>query len=142
MKVVINACFGGFSLSEKAYEKLIEWGVPVRGYVIEKRGADGLYKPQPLNNGEVIFDRDLDTYDGEYAKLAKATRQLCGRYWDDWIDKNRTHPLLIRLVEELGDSAGGRVSQLKIVEIPDGVDFQIEEYDGFEHVAEKHRTWQ
>ena len=32
-------------------------------------------------------------------------------------------------------------STLKIIEIPDDVDWIIEEYDGNEWVAEKHRTW-
>jgi len=30
---------------------------------------------------------------------------------------------------------------LAIVEIPDDVEYTIEEYDGNEHVAEAHRTW-
>lgn len=30
---------------------------------------------------------------------------------------------------------------LKIVEVPDGIKWQIEEYDGWEHVAEAHQTW-
>ena len=30
---------------------------------------------------------------------------------------------------------------LKVVEIPDGVDWEIEEYDGEEWVSEKHRVW-
>jgi hypothetical protein len=53
----------------------------------------------------------------------------------------RTNPLLIQVIEELGDKASGRFSKLSIVEIPDDVEFTIEEYDGFEHVAEAHRTW-
>jgi hypothetical protein len=28
-----------------------------------------------------------------------------------------------------------------VVEIPDDVNWQVEEYDGMEHIAEKHRTW-
>ena len=44
MKVVINKCYGGFSLSEAAYEKLIEYGVPAQKYVEQKRGANGLYE--------------------------------------------------------------------------------------------------
>jgi hypothetical protein len=28
-----------------------------------------------------------------------------------------------------------------VVEIPDGVEWEIAEYDGLEWVAEKHRTW-
>lgn len=53
----------------------------------------------------------------------------------------RIHPTLIRLVEEFGKSAGSDYSKLKIVEIPDDVEWFIQEYDGIEWVAEKHRTW-
>jgi len=41
---------------------------------------------------------------------------------------------------ERGD-VDGTYSDLKVVEIPDGVNWYIEEYDGLEHVAERHRTW-
>jgi len=27
------------------------------------------------------------------------------------------------------------------VEVPDDVDWYVEEYDGLEHIAERHRTW-
>jgi len=30
---------------------------------------------------------------------------------------------------------------LKIVEVPDDANWYIAEYDGLEHVAERHRTW-
>jgi hypothetical protein len=48
---------------------------------------------------------------------------------------------LIAVVEELGEAANGWAASLKIVEIPDGVEWFIHEYDGREHVAERHRTW-
>jgi hypothetical protein len=139
-KIVINDCFGGFGLSEAAYEKLIEWGVPVKKYVEQERDpVTGLYKDQPLNDGEAIFDRDLDNHSSE---LARSTRRLCGRYWDTWIDSSRDHPLVVRVVEELGsEAASGRFAKLKIVEIPDDVEWGIAEYDGTEHVEEAHRTW-
>ncbi len=137
MKVVINACFGGFSLSEAAYEKLIEWGVPVRTYVPQERDPDtGRYLPQPANDGEVLFDHDAGT-----SSMAASMRALTGRYWETWLNTARTHPLLVRVVEELGAAANGRCAELAVVEIPDGVDYTIEEYDGQEHIAETHRTW-
>lgn len=41
----------------------------------------------------------------------------------------------------LGDKANGSCAKLQIVDIPNGTDYTIEEYDGNEHIAEKHRTW-
>lgn len=111
MKVVINKCFGGFGLSEMAYEKLIEWGVPVQKYHEQEFDAKAArYKDQPLNDGEVIFDREL-TLEGEsslndiYHKFKPNSAN--GRYWDSWTRDNRTHPLIIRVVEELGKAANG-----------------------------------
>lgn len=37
--------------------------------------------------------------------------------------------------------ADGKCAELKIIEIPDDIEWEIEEYDGWEHVAEKHRVW-
>ena len=56
-------------------------------------------------------------------------------------DIKRDDPALIQTIKELGDKANNRYSELRIVEIPDGVQWQIEEYDGNEWVAEQHRTW-
>jgi hypothetical protein len=146
MKIVINKCFGGFGLSEAAYEKLIEWGVPVRKYETEPRDPEtGLYKGQPLNDGEVIFDRELtpegeDSFNDIYHKY-KGKSRFNGRYWDCWTRESRTHPMIVRLVEEMGEAANGECAKLAIVEVPDGVDYEIGEYDGIEHIAEKHRTW-
>lgn len=98
MKVVINKCYGGFGLSDAAYEKLNEWGM-----TFTKK--DGYWKP--------------------YA----------------WRRDDRTNPLLVRVVEELGKGADGGYAELKIVEIPDDVKYEIDEYDGIEHIAENHRTW-
>jgi hypothetical protein len=49
---------------------------------------------------------------------------------------------LVKVVREMGDKANGKFASLKIVEIPADVDWQIEEYDGKEWIAEKHRIWE
>jgi hypothetical protein len=41
----------------------------------------------------------------------------------------------------MGESTNSNFATLKIVEIPDDVDWIIQEYDGTEWVAERHRTW-
>jgi hypothetical protein len=56
-------------------------------------------------------------------------------------DIDRDDPYLVRLVEEWGDRAEDNFAQLKVVEVPAEVDWIIQEYDGHEWIAEKHRTW-
>jgi hypothetical protein len=57
----------------------------------------------------------------------------------------RHDPLLVACVETLGgghrENASGEYANLVVVEIPDGVEYEVGEYDGMEHIAEKHRTW-
>ena len=143
MKVVINTRFGGFGISDEAYEKLGEWGIPIQKYVDEERGKDGRYKSDPLNDGEIVFDRELTPKgESDYNDIYWKYKSISDRYWDCWIRDNRTHSLLIRVVEKLGEKANGRHSKLKVVDVPDDVEWSIEEYDGIEWVAEKHRTWE
>ena len=70
---------------------------------------------------------------------------LKGPHMDDidpfYFDDNRDDHDLVAVVEELGEAANGQFSNLKVVEIPDGVQYTIEDYDGVEHIAEVHRTW-
>ena len=53
----------------------------------------------------------------------------------------RDCPHLVETVRTLGPAADTRYSNLKVVEIPDGVQWSVHEYDGSEWVAENHRTW-
>jgi hypothetical protein len=95
MKIVINRCFGGFSLSPR---------------------ANALFR-----RIEKVKPDDEENYFSAY-------------------DIPRDNPTLIKIVEKLGEDAGDR-SCLKVVEVPDDVNWYIEEYDGMEYVAERHRTW-
>lgn len=95
-KVVINKCFGGFSLSEVA-ENLYCAYAGIQG---ESRDA--------------FYNRGV----------------------------RRDDPILIQVLEQLGYAeSSGRHADLHIVEVPDGVEWTVEEYDGKEWVAEVHRTW-
>jgi hypothetical protein len=53
----------------------------------------------------------------------------------------RNDLLLVEAVERLGDEANGEFSELKIVEVPDDISWEIEDYDGKEHVSECHGQW-
>lgn len=111
MKVVINDCHGGFSLSHEA----------IIGY-LSLKGIK--YEAKVSIHGWACDEYYLE--DGS-------------RFWHR--DILRNDPALVQVVEQLGSSAAGSCAELKIVEIPDDVEWQIEEYDGLEWVAEVHRTW-
>jgi hypothetical protein len=49
----------------------------------------------------------------------------------------RSHPILVRVVEELGTDAASGFTRLRIAEVPDGVDWEITEYDGKETIRER-----
>jgi hypothetical protein len=114
MKVVINADFGGFSLSDDAMRMYSDLaGLNLVGQV--------------SNFGHTIFYLD-GVIEDESA------------FWEGDIPRDDEN--LVKVVETLGSAANGNYSRLKVVEIPDGVNWFIEEYDGREHVAERHRTWE
>ena len=53
----------------------------------------------------------------------------------------RQDPQVVEVVEKLGNRANGKHAKLKVVEIPNGVDYVIDDDDGVERVTEYHRTW-
>lgn len=55
-------------------------------------------------------------------------------------DIKRDDPALVDVVDQLGGDMGSG-TKLKVVEIPNDVQWEISEYDGWEHIAEKHRRW-
>ena len=55
-------------------------------------------------------------------------------------DIPRDDKLLVMLVEKM-TPAEREIQGLKVVEIPDDVEWEINEHDGNEWVAEKHRRW-
>ena len=90
-KVVLNKCYGEFSLSEEAYKFLgIEW--------------DGF----------------------GFAYMS---------------EEERANEKLVECVEALGEKANGEYADLVVVEIPDDLEYKIDDYDGVEMLYEKNRRW-
>jgi len=54
---------------------------------------------------------------------------------------DRTDPILVQVVEELKEEANDSCSKLKVIDIPDNIEYEIDEYDGLETIHEKHRKW-
>ena len=76
------------------------------------------------------------------SEMARARyREICGKELDEYtVERNDPHFVLA--VQTLGsEQSSGSYAKLKVVEVPDGVEWSIHEYDGCEWVAEVHRTW-
>ena len=46
----------------------------------------------------------------------------------------RYDPVLVQVVEELGPTADGAHATLRIIDIPSGAQYRLQEYDGAEHI--------
>jgi hypothetical protein len=97
-KIVYNATFGGFNLSD-----------------------EGAYRYAELKNISLYKD-------GIFGQF------FSGGNFFTLIDVARTDPILIQVIEELGEKANTPLSKLKIIDLPSGTKYIINEYDGLETV--------
>jgi len=161
VKIVINACFGGFSLSPRAVKRLAELDGRECFFFTTGKDAGGnldihAHVPASLDELEAsgsLFFYALDLPDPDsvlpsqknWCEMTEEEKTRSNKAWGDHglndRDRNRTDPNLIRVVEELGEKANGRCAKLKVIEIPDGTEWEIDEYDGMESVHETHRAW-
>lgn len=139
MKIVINDDFGGFGLSHKAVLRYAELsGFKVYPYLDDI--TIRIYKDKAIIGNEKLSHHYSLVPVETLEKSKFGYKHSYESYFSDHNIK-RDDKVLIQVVEELGREANGSHAKLKIVEIPDDVEWQIEEYDGSEHIAEKHRTW-
>jgi len=127
-KVVYNAKFGGFNLSQEACKRYWElqgkevwfedftWGFTVWLVPPEER----LTKPEPWYSAPI---EERIAYNKKHSEQT-------------WYYGNvdRHDPILVQVVEELGDKANGMCAKLAIDEVSGP--YRIDEYDGYETVKE------
>ena len=91
---------------------------------------------------KVVINRCHGGFDlsDQAEQLYKERKGITDKNWY-YRDIPRNDPVLVQIVEELGDAADTRYSELAAIDIPDDVEWTICEYDGLEWVAEAHRTW-
>ena len=138
MKVVVNRCYGGFGLSHAAIMRYAELsGIKLFPFT-EARKEDGrtdFRKFVPYTGQKETFLIHYSTQpltsDGKYQD---------NTYWSYPSDE-RSDTTLIQVIEEMGESANGTCAKLEILEIPDDVQYEIDDYDGMESIHEKHRSW-
>lgn len=143
MKIVINKCYGGFGLSHEAvklYFKLKKWKLHAYVTVYDKQKST--YKKYNPKKDSSVFG--LSYFKIDITGLTEKqiwSKKNKDSYWSVY-DLDRSDPTLIKVIEKLGEEkASGNFSELRIVEIPDGIEYSIEEYDGVEWISENHRTW-
>lgn len=153
MKVILNKCFGGFGISPKAYKLYAEKkGIELYPYIED-------YSNYTLKK-ETIYNKVDWTYMGlsrdfNVHYFTKNLGETVVKNFDNKMEFNelykkynlyinadyRTDPILIEVVEELGAEADGRFADLCVVEIPDNLNYVIDNYDGRETLHENVRTW-
>jgi len=72
-------------------------------------------------------------------ELYKTRKNIVGKLYPFEIPRN--DPVFVDIVKELDEKVNSRYSELKVISIPDDIEYTIEEFDGKEWVAEIHRTW-
>ena len=142
-KIAINREIGGFNLSHEATMRYAE----IKGVVISA------YKCDFENNRYLKYnpmDYELHSYRRTCADYLFSTEEIVERddktindmYFSPYF-LERDDPVLIQVIEEMGDMASEyNNGALKVVEIPDGVEWWIDEDDcGTEIIREKARCW-
>jgi hypothetical protein len=130
-KVVYNACYGGFSLSKEAVQRY--WEIKGQQVWIEddkEYPAFGIWtvwltppeeRPVRKKNWESMSMDERIAYNRAHSEQT-------------WYYHNvdRHDPVLVQVVKELGDKAGGKYAKLRIAEVSGA--YHIDEYDGNESV--------
>lgn len=141
-QIVINKCHGGFGISDKAVLRYME----LAGRAVYPEATESAI----MGSTYWLVPEGPERYDDSKMSVLWNTmtieeRRDANAKWSEQVfrprDIERDDPLLIQTIIELGEDAGNWACVPIVIEIPDDVEWEIEEYDGLEWVAEKHRTW-
>jgi hypothetical protein len=137
MKVILNKCYGGFGVSQEAYELYAKKkGIEIFFYKFECENDKPKYRK--TNTGISIFNTIFTKDFGDYVEMSDDNFEKYYLYLDK---SHRKDPILIEVVEELGKSASGPFAELKVVNIPDDMEYEIDDYDGMETLHQKVEKW-
>jgi len=130
--IVFNACYGGFSLSDAGVRRYAE----IKGIQLytehDRLSRLPTYWTAPKNaRSGIIPDEE---WCAASLEARQASNEAYGRLTISCRDFERTDPVLIQVVRELGSAANGMCADLRIAEVPEGERYRIDEYDGNERV--------
>lgn len=107
-KVVISTRHGGFGLSSQAIQRYAD----IKGFEVYLNPNNFSPYLDPPSDGKTFKQRRVFSVDSI----------------------PRDDPVLVQVVEEMGDAANGPNARLEIVELPSGTHYFIDEYDGYEEI--------
>jgi len=141
MKVVINSKYGGFGLSYVGVMRYAELkGIKLYPW-LDNITKEAYKEKATLDNSGILCVHYTTVPEEEYNQIVEEDKlrpnepgkfERSNALYFSARDISRTDLLLIQVVEELGKKADSRFANLKIIEIPDDVEWEIEEYDGQE----------
>lgn len=134
MKVVINKCYGGFGIS---HEGMLEYA-RLKGITVYPEQYDyNFYTYWTVPKEERV--KELENWNKSSLVERQEYNRLCNEQTLPNIERNDEY--LVKVVETLGEKASDSYANLCVVEIPDDIEWEITEYNGYEKVEEFHRSW-
>jgi len=153
MKIILNKCYGGFGVSSEAYKLYAEKkGIELYPYIEDNSNyiskGETIYHKVDWSDKNInrilivhYFTKDLGNTIIQNRNNTSEFNELYKNYALYINGKYRTDLILIEVIEELGEKANSNFADLQIVEIPDGMEYTIDEYDGMEKLHESVRVW-
>jgi hypothetical protein len=130
-KVVYNACYGGFGLSKEACQRY--WDIKGKQIWIED---DKEYPSLGIWTVWLTPPEERPARKKKWESISMDERIAYNKIHSEqtWYDRDvdRHDPVLVQVVEELGDKASAQFAKLRIAQVSGP--YRIDEYDGFESV--------
>jgi hypothetical protein len=134
IKIVINICHGGFSLSPKATLECYKRGMKGMA-TTAKSYFKSTKRPSAANTALTKWRQYLagEKIHGYLTVFSPNEKHVLSTHFGSNTIL-RADPILVSVVEEFGQSANGEYAELTVVKWPDRLPWTIREYDGFESV--------
>lgn len=122
--------------AEDAADEILEKGFHIIGKEIPSKSASKI---------KIVLNKCCGGYG-----LSKEAYKFLGLKWDktneefnygEAFEHDRTNPQLVKCVETLGEKANASFADLVVVEIPDNVEYKIEDDEGYEWIEIDKETY-
>lgn len=132
-KIAYNACYGGFSLSHEAHLRYAEIK-GIRLYPEKGKFNSWTYWTVPPEQRDGILSDEAFMREADFEERKASNEIYAAKTLADLRGASRHDPVLIQVIEEMGDAANGAYAELTIYEMASGTLYRIDEYDGMESV--------